>query len=68
VIVATLLSSLNLVGERVLVTATYFETVKAVTSQSNWRFRTYWTRGSGGPRVVDELLASCQVNGALTQA
>ena len=40
-------SGLNLVGGRLLVTASYPETVRAVMSQSNWRFR---TRGS----VLDE--------------
>jgi len=47
-----LLSGLNLVGGRLLVTASYFETVRAVMSQSNWRFRTGGSvldEGSGSP-------------------
>ena len=34
------LSGLNLVGGRLLVTASFFETVKATVTQTNWRSRT----------------------------
>lgn len=50
------LSVLNLTGGPLLVTASYVETVRAVMSQSTWRFR---TRGS----VLDERLVARDCRG-----
>src|SRR6478672_10364115 len=52
-------SGLNLISGRLLITASYFEAVRAVMSQSNWRFRTGGSvldEGSGSPSAVGELL------------
>lgn len=53
----TSVSGLNLVGGRLLVTASLFETLWALVSQSNWRFRTGGScTGRGG--VVATLVES----------
>lgn len=57
--VAVWLYGLNLVGGRLLVTASCFETLRAVMSQSNWRFRmggSVLGEGSGSPGLVGEQL------------